>query len=312
VDPFGIAADNAGTFYIVEMNGNRILAVDKADRLTVLAGTGKKGPGDSNGDARKASFNGPHSIAVGPDGMIYVADTLNNRIRRIDPTRHEVAAFAGTGTKGATPDGTRADKANFGGIYSIAFNADGSKLYLVDLDSRRIHAVDMKTKAVTLIAGNGKKGIPDNGANARTSPLVDPRAVAVDRKNNVYILERSGNALRVVDAVGKIYTVVNSSGTAGSDDGAALKATMRGPKHLCIDADDNVIIADSANHLIRKYVPKESRLVRLAGTGKKGASGDGGEALAVDLDEPHGVYVTPAGALYIVDSLNHRIFRMTK
>ncbi len=140
--------------------------------------------------------------------------------------------------------------------------------------------------------------------------MIDPRAVAVDRQGNVYILERGGNALRVVDAKGKIRTVVGTGKAANTGDGGdARKATLNSPKHLCIDRDDSVLIADTSNHVIRRYTPADGKIVRVAGTGKKGQSGKGGAALEVSLNEPHGVYVHPSGALYIVDSMNHRVFR---
>src|SRR5205814_1073477 len=112
----------------------------------------------------------------------------------------------------------------------------------------------------------------------------------VDDKGNVYILERGGHALRVVDAVGKIRTVAGT-GKAGlsGDGGPALKAAMNGPKHLCMDRDGNVIIADTANHVIRKYIVKDGTMVRIAGSGKKGNSGADGPPLAAQFDEPHGV-----------------------
>jgi sugar lactone lactonase YvrE len=164
---------------------------------------------------------------------------------------------------------------------------------------------------VRLVAGNGQRGLPKDGADAKSAPLVDPRAACSDRAGNIYILERAGHALRVVDPSGKIRTVVGVSGKAGNtgDGGAARLATLNGPKHLCVDLDDNVIIADTANHVIRKYSPKTDTIVRLAGTGKKGLSGDGGDPLQVSFNEPHGVHVRPSGVLYIVDSMNHRIFR---
>jgi hypothetical protein len=118
--------------------------------------------------------------------------------------------------------------------------------------------------------------------------------------------------LRVVDSSGKIRTVVGTGkkGFSG-DDGDPLKATMNGPKHLCVDKDDNVIIADTANHVIRKYLPKENKIVLLAGTGKKGMSGNGGDALQVSFNEPHGVWMHK-DVLYIVDSNNGRVFRMER
>src|SRR5436305_103122 len=150
---------------------------------------------------------------------------------------------------GSGSDNVPATKARLDQPFGIAFSADGGKLYAADLDNRRIRVIDMKSGIVSLVAGNGKKGVPADGADAKAAPLVDPRAVTVDRKGNVYVLERSGHALRVVDAAGRIHTVVGT-GRAGNtgDDGDGRKATLKGPKHLCTDADDNVIIADSSNH----------------------------------------------------------------
>src|SRR6185503_10077762 len=123
--------------------------------------------------------------------------------------------------------------------YCIALDFSGTKLYVADLHC--IHAIDLKTGQSKIIAGNGQKGPPPDGAMATEAPLVDPRAVAPDREGNVYILERSGHALRVVGQDGKIRTVVNASGKpgAGGDGGNALQAALNGPKHLCVDLEDN-------------------------------------------------------------------------
>src|SRR5207237_9698535 len=135
-----------------------------------------------------------------------------------------------------------------------------------------------------------QKGRREDRGAASQSPLVDPRAVAADGEGNVYILERSGNALRVVDSKGLISRVAGTGKVGATGDGGdARKATLNGPKHLCVDGDDNVILADTANHVIRKYTPKDGKIVRLAGTSKKGDSKDGGEPLSVSFNEPHGV-----------------------
>src|SRR5262249_25263805 len=212
--------------------------------------------------------------AVAPNGDLYLADTWNNRVRKLDVKSGVLSAFAGTGKKGYAGDDGPAAQAQFGGIYCVALDPKGEHMYLADLDNRRVRAVDLKTGTVRLVAGNGKKGVPEDGADARTAPLVDPRAVAADGAGNVYVLERGGHALRVVDAQGKIRTVVGTGKAgAGGDGGDARQATLRGPKHLCLDRDGNVIIADTANHLIRKYLPREGKIVRVAGTGKKGSAG---------------------------------------
>ncbi len=307
--PFAIGFDKAGNSYMVELAGNRVLKVDAKGILTVFAGIGKKGNAGDGGPARLASFNGMHNLVVG-DGILYLTDTWNNRVRTVDLKTGQITAFAGTGKKGQTGDGGPAVKALFGGIYCAALNAAGDKLYLADLDNRAIRAVDLKTGIVERVAGNGRKGVPRDGGDALSEPLLDPRAVAVDRKGNVYILERGGNALRVVDAKGKIRTVAGAGKPGNTGDGDdARKATLNSPKHLCIDADDSVLIADSSNHVIRRYRPADGKIVRVAGTGKKGQSGKGGPPLEVSLNEPHGVYVHPNGTVYIADSMNHLVFR---
>ncbi len=291
--PFAIGFDKAGNAYMVELAGNRVLKVDARGILTVFAGTGKKGDAGDGGPARRASFNGMHNLIVG-DGILYLCDTWNNRVRTVNLKTGSIAAFAGTGKKGHTGDGGPAARALFGGIYCAALNAAGEKLYLADLDNRLIRAIDLKTGIVERVAGNGRKGVPGDGGEALSEPLLDPRAVAVDRKGNLYILERSGNVLRVVDTKGKIRTVAGT-GKAGNtgDGGDARKATLNSPKHLCIDTDDSVLIADSSNHVIRRYTPADGKIVRVAGTGKKGQSGKGGSPLEVSLNEPHGVRMEP-------------------
>jgi hypothetical protein len=132
--------------------------------------------------------------------------------------------------------------------------------------------------------------------------------VAADADGNVYILERAGHALRVVDAGGRIRTVAGTGKAGASGDGGdARRATLNEPKHLCIDKDGAVIIADTDNHVIRKYLPRRGTIVGVAGTGTKGSAGVGGPPEEAELNQPHGVHIGPGGDLYIADSGNHRL-----
>ena len=140
--------------------------------------------------------------------------------------------------------------------------------------------------------------------------LFRSRAAAVDDKGNVYILERNGDALRVVDATGKIRTLVGKPSTECRDEEGAVPRPLKGPKHLSINPVGDVLIADSDNHMIRKYIPAEKRLVRVAGTGVKGAAGLNGPPLQAQLNQPHGVIQHPSGAIYISDSSNHRVVKI--
>jgi DNA-binding beta-propeller fold protein YncE len=311
--PFGVEFDSAGNLFFVEIDGHRVCRIDKSGTLTRIAGTREKGLSDGGGKPLAAQFNALHNLAIAPNDDIYLGDTLNHRVCKIDKKTGVFSTIAGTGEKGFFGDGGPAVKAQFSGIYCASLDPAGERIFLADLDNRRIRRVDLKSGIVTTIAGNGEKGVPPDGADAAKSPLVDPRAVTVDRAGNVYVLERGGHALRVVDASGKIRTVVGTGQKGNSgDDGPALQATMNGPKHLCIDRDGGVLIADTENHIVRKYWPQDGRITRIAGSGKRGSAGVPGPALAVELNQPHGVYLRVNGEIYISDATNRRILKVAK
>jgi DNA-binding beta-propeller fold protein YncE len=309
-DPFAVGFDASRVAYICEMTNNRLVMVHPRGFLSPFAGTTRKGNAGDGGPALTAEFNGPHNLIVARNGDIFIADTWNWKVRIIDEKSKNISTFAGTGKRGYRGDGGPATNADFSGIYSLAFDAAQENLYLADLENRRVRAINLRTAQVRLVAGNGEKGIPPDGSAALTSPLFDPRAVAVAKSGDVYILERSGNALRVVDTKGKIRTVVGTAKPGGlTDSENPREATLKGPKHLCVDKDDNVLIADSDNHVIRKYLPRENKLVRVAGTGKAGkALSD--DPLKTELNQPHGVSVDGQGRIYIADSSNGRVLKI--
>ena len=307
--PFGVDFDAAGNLYLVEMTAHRVRKLDRNGMLTVVAGTGAKGAKD--GPGLTAQFNGIHNLAIS-GSEVFLADTWNNCVRVLHPADGTVRRVIGAGEKGFAGDGGPALKATFGGIYCVSIGGD-KQLYLADLDNFRIRAVDPKTGLVRTVAGNGKQGVPMDGAKATESPLVDPRAVIADAMGRVYILERGGNALRVVDVDGTIKTVVGTGEKGNSGDGGdARQAKLNGPKHLCFDLDGNILIADTENHVVRKYLLRENRIIRVAGTGRKGSKGLGGPPLEAELNQPHGVHVHQDGTLYISDSSNHRLLKIEK
>lgn len=308
--PFGVDFDKEGNFYIVEIAGHRVLKVNREGRISKIGGTGEKGNAGDNGPVITAQFNGMHALAVGGDGSIFVADTWNNRVRKIDLAKQTIAPVVGTGPKSDGPDGV-ALGTGLGGIYCVALNPQKTELIVTDLDNKRIRKVHLATGVLSTIAGNGKRGVPENGSEAKSSPLVDPRAAIADRDGTVYVLERGGNALRRVDPNGKIFTVVGTGEKGNTGDGGpALKAKMNGPKHLCFDLAGNVLIADTENHIIRRYDPKTEQIHRVAGSGMKGTAGLDGPPEMVQLNQPHGVFVHPDGTLYITDSSNNRVLKI--
>ncbi len=311
ITPFGVDFDAGGALFFVELNGHRVRKIGPDGLVTTLAGTGRKGDSGDDGPAIRAELNGPHSLVVTKNGDVIVADTWNNRVRKIDPRTGRITNVAGTGRKGFSGDGGPAERADFGGIYCLALDEAGNSLFLADLDNRRIRRVDLTSGIVTTVAGNGKKGVPADGDDARSAPLVDPRAVALDDRGHLYILERSGHALRVVDRSGRIRTVAGTGQPGDSGDGGdARQARLNGPKHLCVDARGNVLIADTENHRIRLYRPADGTIRTIAGSGRKGTKGLGGPPAGAELNQPHGVTIGPGGVVYIADSSNDRILKI--
>ena len=256
-------------------------------------------------------LNEPFGVTFDESGNLYIVEMGGNRIR-VRGRDGRLSVLAGTGEKGFAGDGGPALQARFGGIYSIAFRH--GILYVCDLDNRRVRAVDLKTGIVTTVAGNGEKGVPRDGGEARAQPLVDPRAIALDSVGNLYICERGGHALRVVDTAGRIRTVAGTgeAGFAG-DGGPALQARLNGPKHISVDGEGAVLVADTENHVIRRYTPRDGMIRRVAGTGEKGAAGLGGPPESCPLNRPHGAVHHPAtGDIYVSDSENHRVIRIER
>ena len=298
--PFGVGLDAKGTMYIVELSGGRVHRLNTSGQFATISGDGSKGYAGDGGPAAKATFNGMHNVAVTRGGDVYISDSWNHAVRKIDGRTGVITTVAGTGKPGFSGDGGPADKATFNFLMCVTLGPQEEKLYLADLRNRRIRVMDLKSGIVRTVAGNGKRGVPRDGGDALRSPLVDPRAVAVDSKYNVYILERGGHALRRVTPEGKIHTVAGT-GKSGSKDGPALSAQLSGPKHLCIDDRDRVIIADEQNRLIRLYDPRGKTLSTVLGRGE----GD----RPCYLSKPHGVCFYK-GILYVVDTGHHRILKL--
>ncbi len=311
-EPFGVEFTATGEMVIVEMTtGSRVLKVDKAGVLRVIGGTGAKGYSGDGGPATAATVNGVHNLVILPGGDLVLSDAFNNTLRKIEAGTGVMTSFSGNGEKGFKGDGGAARDALFSSPIQIALDPAGKRLYIADIGNRRIRRIEIASGVIATVAGNGQAGVPADGAEAMSAPLVDPRAVTPDALGGFYILERSGNALRYVDLAGRIKTVVGKGGKGLSGDGGpGIQATMTGPKYTALDRDGTVLIADAENNVIRRYDPKSGQISRVAGTGKAGAEGIGGDPKQCELRRPHGVTVGPDGMLYITDSYNDRILKI--
>ncbi len=317
--PFCIDFDEAGNLYGVEFEpGHRVFRLDTEGRFAFLGGQkGVVAPKEDNGKGdggpiSEALFSGMHDLAVTRAGKVYLADSWVGRVRLHDPATGLIETVAGTGRSGSSGDGGPATEADFRQIFACALSPDESRLHLVDIASRRVRYLDLRSGKVEAFAGTGEKGRPVDGEPALGQPLQNPRAVAVDpRDGSVYLVDRDGHSLIHVDTEGRLKTVVNVSGQKGAtgDGGKAIEATLNGPKHAIVDGKGRVVIADAENHTIRRYDPATGLIELIAGT--PGKVGDDLSENAVLLNRPHGVRLSRDGAwLYIVDSYNDRVLRM--
>ena len=313
-EPFSLAFDAHGDAYGVEFQpANRIFKLH-AGRIEYVSGVrwdsapkGKLPPAPAKRlDLAPAVYDGMHDIAVGPDGSIYAADSFQHRIIRLDPRTHAATVFAGTGKAGFAGDGGPADQAQLNIPMCGVIDPSGKAMVIADLVNQRVRRIDLATKVITTIAGNGRKGLPKDGDDALAAPMGDARAACVARDGTLYVLLRGGNALAAVKD-GKVTVVVNKAGKPGpASDGPAATATMLGPKYVTMDAKGNVLILDTENHCLRLFDPAKQTIRTIAGNGRKGAA-VGADWASTQLNRPHGARIGPDGRLYITDTENNRI-----
>jgi sugar lactone lactonase YvrE len=300
--PFGVAFDNKGNAYIAEFEGGRILKLDKEGKLQTFSGNGKKGYAGDGLSADKGVFNSMHNLAWASGNFLYISDTNNELVRKINCNNYRLSTLAGTpNKKGFSGDKGLAEEAKLNMPISISLTPDEKTLLIADIRNRRIRAVNLESGTIRTIAGNGKKGKPIDGKLTLEQPLMDPRAAVMDHEGNLFVLERNGHALRVIHPDGKIYTLAGT-GKKGQRDGPALQATFNGPKHLCLDRKGRIVIADDNNHLIRLYDPKTKSVSTILGGKAKPQT---------TLNRPHGVSIAPDGSLWVCDSWNNRVLSLS-
>jgi sugar lactone lactonase YvrE len=248
--PSGVAVDGAGNVYIVDAYNQRIRKVNASGIITTVAGNGTAGYGGDGGPATSAELDYPSRLSADRAGNLYVADTLNERIREVN-TSGIITTVAGNGAYGYSGDGGPATSAELDYPTDVAVDGAGN-LYIADADNSRIREVNA-SGIITTIAGNGTAGYSGDGGLATSAELDSPSGVAVDGAGNVYIVDAHNEHIRKVNASG-IITTVAGNGAAGysGDGGPATSAELWGPVGVAVDGAGNLYIADFGNTRIRK------------------------------------------------------------
>ena len=296
---------------IYKGDGNKISAKSIGENvIKKVAGYGYHGleDGEIGDPATTVYLKSPKGICYGPNGDLFIADSGYSIIFRVD-TNGIIHKFAGqVDSEGFSGDGGPAVDAQFSEPRDVAVGSDGC-VYISDYGNQRIRKVD-NNGIITTVAGNGERGFNGENGPATTISLYDPESIAMGPDNSLYIADKYNYRIRRVRPGGMISTVAGNGTLSNSPDGiSALEASVR-PTGLAIGPDGSIYYSDIAVDKVKKINPS-GIITTVAGTGLHGFSGDGGLAVSARLDNPTGLTIGRDGSLYIADSNNNRVRRVS-
>jgi DNA-binding beta-propeller fold protein YncE len=293
------------------------IGLPDAAMMSTFAGTGQRGHTGDGGPAAKATLSEPFHCDLDNRGHLYIAESMNHCIRKVDLTTGIITTIAGNGKKGYTGDGGPATQATFNEPYAVAVTKDND-LYIVDRLNAVVRKVDGKTGIVTTVAGNGKKDFAGDGGLGIKAAMREPNDCCLDGKGGLLIADVADWRIRRLDLTTGVITTFAGVGKAKialktkidraqcGDGGPAGKAIIVGARAVCVDGNGNTYVCEREGSAVRK-VDAKGVITTIAGTGERGYSGDKADALKAVFDGPKGIRCDTDGNIYVVDCENHAI-----
>ena len=306
--PDWITGDASGNYYVVDRSNNCIRKIDASGTITTIAGTGTAGFSGDGGPATAARLNSPSGAVLDAAGNLYIADSYNNRIRKVDASG-TITTIAGTGATGDGGDGGPALSAQFNTPYGLVFDAAGD-LIVSDEMNNRIRLI-RPSGIIQTIAGTGTGGYGGDGGPALAADMWAPHYMCYDATGNLFVMDNTNHRVRKINTLGNISTVagIGYPGYSG-DGGPASAAAINWASGMKVDASGNLYICDQYNNRIR-MISTTGIITTFAGTGSSTFSGDGGAPAAAGMPWPADIYIDDAGNMAVAEIGDSRIRKIS-
>ena len=306
--PSATAIDAAGNIYIADAYTSRVRKIDTTGVISTVVGNGICNFSGDGGPAASAQVCQPYGVAVDNVGNVYIADTYNYRIRKINSSGI-ISTIAGNGTATFSGDGGLSVNAAVNAPSGVTVDSAGN-LYIADAGNYRVRKIN-SSGIISTVAGNGSVGFSGDGGLAVNASFSTTYSVAVDPAGNIYISDIYNTRIRKVNTAG-IVSTIGGNGSVGfsGDGGPATSAQISNPYGITVDAAGNVYIADTYNNRVRFINSNSGIISTIAGTGVGGFSGDGGAPTSAELFDPYGVTVDAKGNVYVADINNQRVRKL--
>jgi hypothetical protein len=299
---------NSGNVYFFRIKARTADLSNLKYRIETIAGNGKLGDTPEKGsNAREVPVDYPFGVEYGPDGALYVTTVGSHRVLRLDPENGRITGVAGNGRQGYSGDGGPATEAMLNEPYEVRFDSQGNML-IVEMKNNLIRRVDAGTGIISTVAGDGVDGDRGDGGPARQARFRHPHNIILDEHDNIYISDVLNHRVRRIDAKsGRIETIVgNGKSDFPQDGGLAKEQPLLTPVGIVVHRK-KLWIASYRGHMVWRLDFKTGLIHRIAGTGRQGYTGDGGNPLEATFDGPRGITMSPAGVLYVVEGENNII-----